>query len=203
MTNLGVKIFSLAWMILLLGCGATSTTPPVSVPIRSGPAVAAPAYANGDQWVYRVVRPTGKDEQIRIVYRNSKFEHDNQEIFDGTIWANVYRTDSELKPLNFPLTPGTSWSYRYQATDARGRKSWRDAEVKVIGPTAQPITTGAGQFKVVEIQRFETWGRAERKTTYFYSEDTRSVVKLTSNISSPAVGSQQYEMELIKFSPGR
>jgi hypothetical protein len=203
MINLGLKVLSLTWMILLVGCGATSTTPPVTVPIRSGPAVTAPAYGNGDQWVYRVVRQTGKDEQIRITYRNGKFEHDNQEIFDGTIWANVYRADSELKPLNFPLTPGNSWSYRYQATDARGRKSWRDAEVKVIGPTAQPIKTAAGQFKAVEIQRFETWGRAERKTTYFYSEDTRSVVKLTGDISSPAAGNQQYDMELIKYSAGR
>jgi hypothetical protein len=201
MINLGMKVLSLTWMVLLVGCGATSTTPPVTV--RPGPAVAAPAYGNGDQWIYRVVRQTGKDEQIRITYRNGKFEHDNQEIFDGTIWANVHRADSELKPLNFPLTPGSSWSYRYQATDARGRKSWRDAEVKVIGPTAQPIKTAAGQFKAVEIQRFETWGRAERKTTYFYSEDTRSVVKLTGDISSPAAGNQQYDMELIKYSAGR
>src|SRR5918996_3112217 len=130
-------MLSLLGIVVLNGCA--SSAPTISAPVRAGAAIAAPAYANGDQWVYRVLRQTGKDEQIRITYRNGKFEHDNQEIFDGTIWANVYRADSELKPLNFPLTPGNSWSYRYQATDARGRKSWRDAEVKVIGPTAQPI----------------------------------------------------------------
>jgi hypothetical protein len=162
--------------------------------------VAAPAYANGDQWVYRVVRPADKDEQIRITYRNGKFEHDNQEIFDGAIWANVYRTDSELKPLNFPLTPGSSWSYRYQGPGARGRQIWRDAEVKVIGPTAQPVKTAAGQFKAIEIQRFETMGRAQRTSTYFYSPDTKSVVKL---VSDNLTREQHYEMELIKFSPGR
>jgi hypothetical protein len=201
MINLSMKVLSLTWMVLLVGCGATSTTPPITV--RPGPAVAAPGYANGDQWVYRVVRQTGKDEQIRITYRNGKFEHDNQEIFDGTIWANVYRSDSEYKPLNFPLIPGNSWSYRYQATDASGRRSWRNAEVRVVGPIAEPLKTPAGQFKAIEIQRFETWGRAQRKTTYFYSEDTRSVVKLTGDISSAAAGSQQYDMELINYTAGR
>ena len=170
MTNLGVKVLPLIWIMLLVGCGASSTTPAVTDLVRPGPAVSVPVYQGGDQWVYRVVRQTGKDEQIRITYRNGKFENDNQEIFDGTIWANVYRTDSEFKPLNFPLTPGSSWNYRYQATDATGRKSWRDAEVKVIGPTTQHMKTAAGQFKAIEIQRFETWGRAQRKTTYFYSE---------------------------------
>jgi hypothetical protein len=193
-------MLSLLAIVVLSGCAASAPT--ISAPVRAGAAVAAPVYRNSDQWVYRVVRQTGKDEQIRINYSNGKFEHDNQEIFDGTIWANVYRTDSELKPLNFPLTPGSSWSYRYQATDAGGRRSWRNAEVKVVGPTTEPLKIPAGQFRAIEIQRFETWGKARRNTTYFYSEDTKSVVKLTGNISSP-VGDQRYEMELIKFSPGR
>jgi hypothetical protein len=193
-------ILSFLGLGLLAGCAAGAPT--ISTPIRQGPAVAAPNYRNGDQWTYRVVRQTGKNEQVDISYRNGKFETDNPEIFDGTIWAIVHRADSELKPLNFPLTSGNSWSYRYQATDGRGRKSWRDAEVKVIGPAAQPIQTAAGQFKAIEMQRIETWGRAERKTTYFYSEDTRSVVKLTADISSP-INNQRYEMELLKYSAGK
>jgi hypothetical protein len=201
MASYAKKVWVLVGLGLLAAC--TASGPTISTPIRQGPDASAPVYRSGDQWTYRVVRQTGKNEQVVISYRNGKFESDNPEVFDGTIWANVYRVDSELKPLNFPLTPGKSWNYRYQATDARGRRSWRDAEVKVIGPTAKPIETAAGRFKTIEIQRFETWGRAERKITYFYSEDTRSVVKLTGNISSPAVGSQQYEMELLKYSAGK
>jgi hypothetical protein len=195
-------ILSVIGVVLLAGCAASG--PSISTPVRQGPSVAAPTYRNGDQWTYRVVRQTGKNEEVRVSYRNGKFEADNPEVFDGSIWANVYRTDSELKPLNFPLTPGKSWSYRYQATDARGIRGSRNAEVKVIGPTTEPVKTAAGQFKAIEIQRFEWWGKgAERKTTYFYSEDTRSVVKLTGNISSPVVGSQQFEMELLKYSAGK
>jgi hypothetical protein len=73
--------------------------------------------------------------------------------------------------------------------------------VKVIGPTVQPVKTQAGQFKAVEIQRVETWGAAERKTTYFYSPDTKTVVKLVSDIASPTTN-QHYEMELLKYSGG-
>ncbi|HXV79350.1 MAG TPA: hypothetical protein VEG60_05695 [Candidatus Binatia bacterium] len=192
------KILSVIGIGLLAGCAASGPT--ISTPVRPGAAVAAPAYQNGDQWTYQIVRSTGDNEQIRISYRNGKFEHDNPTIYNGAIWAIVYRTDGDLQPLSFPLTPGKSWSYRYHATDPRGRKNWRDAEVKVVGPTAQPIKTPAGQFKAVEIQRFESWGRAQRTSTYFYSPDTKSVVKL---VSDNLANNQHYELELIKFSPGR
>jgi hypothetical protein len=125
----------------------------------------------------------------------------NQAAFDSYLAATVYRPDGDLKPLNFPLTPGKGWNYRYQGTSARGRTMWRDAEVKVIGPTAQPVNTKAGQFKAVQIQRVETWGGAERKSTYFYSPDTKSVVKLVADTVSPTTN-VRVEMELIKFSAG-
>jgi hypothetical protein len=192
------KILSIIGVGFLTACAASGPT--ISTPVRSGAAVPAPAYQNGDQWTYQIVRSTGDNEQIRLSYQNGKFEHDNPTIFDGAIWAIVYRTGGDLQPLTFPLTPGKSWSYRYQATDSRGRKNWRDAEVKVIGPTVQPVKTKGGQFKAVEIQRVETWGAAERKSTYFYSPDTKSVVKL---MSDNLANRQHYEMELIKFAPGR
>jgi hypothetical protein len=198
MFNYGKKILSIFAVGLLTACAASGPT--ITTPVRSGAAIPAPAYRNGDQWTYKIIRSTGDNEQIRINYRNGKFEHDNPTVYNGAIWAIVYRTDGDLQPLTFPLTPGKSWSYRYQATDPRGRKSWRDAEVKVIGPTAQPIKTAAGQFKTVEIQRFETWGGTERKSTYYYSPDTKSVVKL---MSDNLANQQHYEMELSKFVPGR
>jgi hypothetical protein len=74
--------------------------------------------------------------------------------------------------------------------------------VKVIGPTLRPVKTKAGQFKAVEIQRIETWGAAERKTTYFYSPETRSVIKLVADTSS-ANSSRHYEMELVQYKNGR
>jgi hypothetical protein len=193
-------IFSIIGFTLLAGCAASGPT--ITTPVRAGAAVAAPVYQNGDQWGYQIVRSTGNNDKLQISYRNGKFENDNQAAFDNYFAATVYRPDEDLKPLDFPLSPGKSWSYRYQGTSARGRTMWRDAEVKVIGPTAQPVKTKAGQFNAVEIQRVETWGGAERKSTYFYSPDIKSVVKLVADTASPTTN-VRVEMELIKFSTGR
>jgi hypothetical protein len=123
------KILSIIGIGLLAGCAASG--PSISTPVRPGATVATPAYQNGDQWAYQIVRSTGNDDKLKISYRNGKFENDNQAAFDNYFAATVYRTDRDLKPLNFPLGPGKSWSYRYQGTSARGRTMWRDAEVKV------------------------------------------------------------------------
>jgi len=180
---------------LIVGCIAA--TPTINTPIRQGPAVAAPTYRNGAQWTYEIIRSTGNNDKLQIRYRAGKFENDNQATFDNYFAATVYRPDGELKPLNFPLTPGKTWNYRYQGT-SRGRTQWRDAEVKVIGPTAQPVKTKAGQFKAVEIQRIETWGNAQRTSTYFYSPDTGSVIKMVADTVSPTTN-VRLEMELVKY----
>jgi len=185
---------------LFVGC--TATTPTITTPIRQGPAVAAPAYRNGAQWTYEIVRSTGNNDKLQISYRGGKFENNNQAAFDNYFAATVYRSEGELKPLTFPLTSGKTWSYRYQGTSSQGRTQWRDAEVKVIGPTAQPVTTTAGKFKAVEIQRIETWGNAQRKSTYFYSPDTGSVIKMVADTVSPTTN-VHVEMELVKYNGGR
>jgi hypothetical protein len=187
-------------LLFLSGCAASGPT--INTPVRQGAAVPAPVYRDGDQWAYQVVRSNGNNEKMQINYRNGKFESDNPALFDSSLWASVYRKDEGLKPLTFPLASGKGWSYSYQGTSSRGRTSWRDAEVKVIGPTLRPVKTKAGQFKAVEIQRIESWGSAERKTTYFYGPDTKSVVKLVADTSS-ANNSQHYEMELVQYKNGR
>ncbi len=190
------KILSVIGIGLLAGCAASKP-----IPIRQGPPIAAPAYTSGEQWAYHVVSPQGGPANVRISYNGGKFDHDNREIWDGTVWATVYRADSKLKPLSFPLAPGKTWTYDYEAEGRRGTFV-RHAEVKVIGPTAQPVKTRAGQFKATEIRRVETWGSAQRETTYFYSPDTNSVVKLRSTIYTNA-GNRDYEMELVKYNGGR
>jgi hypothetical protein len=194
------KVLSVIAVGFLAACSASG--PAITTPVRAGSAVPTPAYRNGDQWAYQIVRSTGNNNKLQISYGNGKFESDNQEAFDSYLAATVYRPEGDLKPLDFPLKPGKSWNYRYQGTTPRGRTIWRDAEVKVIGPTAQPIKTKAGEFKAVEIQRVETWGGAERKSTYLYSPATGSVVKLVADTVSPTTN-VRVEMELIKFSPGR
>ena len=184
-------------LMLFVSCAPSSALKDVTV--RSGPAIAAPVYEAGDSWVYRVTRDGNAPEELRITYKNGQFEAKNSEIWSRSVWATVLRNDSEFETLEFPLTPGKTWTYRYEGTNPKGRAQWRNAEVKVIGPAAQPVKTPAGQFKAVEIQRYESWGRADRKTIYFYSPETKSVVKLVADISTPS-RQRHYEMELMKYS---
>ena len=124
---------------------------------------------------------------------------------DADIWSSSWgvtlpHINPTFKSLDFPLTPGKKWSYKYEWTSrSSGRTRSRDAQVTVIGPVSKPITTPAGQFKVIEIQRTETLGRAERKSTYFYSTESKSVVKMTAVTTGSRRGTRYYELELIKY----
>ena len=70
----------------------------------------------------------------------------------------------------------------------------------------EQVTTSAGSFKVYKLIRSESWtvgsrfgGRGSSTTTYFYSPETRSIVKSSSvNDNNPGT----VETELIKFTPG-
>jgi len=162
----------------------------------------APVYKDGDYWVFRVKTPRVPLEEGRVTYKNGKFVTDDASFWSSSIWATVLQLNSNFKPLNFPLMPGKKWKYKYKhESPSTGRTSRRDVEVTVIGPVSKPITTPAGQFQVVEIQRTEKWRRSrqERESTYFYSEDSKSVVKMTA-VTTRRRGEQHYELELIKYS---
>jgi len=185
-------------LLFVGGCGPTATA--TKVPIRSGPSVAAPVYKAGNSWVFRVKTRRVPLQEGRLTYKNGKFVTDSADFWLSSTAVTVFGINTTFKSLDFPLVPGKTWSYKYK-WDSRstGRTSWRDAQVTVIGPVSKPITTPAGQFKVVEIQRTEDLGRAERSSTYFYSKDTNSVVKMTA-VTSSLRGESHFELELIKYS---
>jgi hypothetical protein len=83
----------------------------------------------------------------------------------------------------------------------------RSVEVNVA--EMEQVTTPAGSFKAYKLVRSESWsttgrggggGRANTATTtYFYSPETKSIVKSSSvNDNNPGT----VEIELIKFTPG-
>ncbi len=161
----------------------------------------APVYKAGDSWVFRFETPD-RSGQGKIIFKNGKLVADDASIWSSSWGVTLPHINPTFKPLDFPLTPGKKWSYKYKRTSNRtGRTTSRDAQVTVIGPVSKPITTPAGQFKVIEIQRTEILGRtAERKSTYFYSKESKSVVKMTAVYSSSRRGIRNYELELIKYS---
>jgi len=99
------------------------------------------------------------------------------------------------------------WTFQYETTPAGlPRAQRRSVEVNVA--EMEQVTTPAGSFKAYKLVRSESWsttgrgggGRANTATTtYFYSPETRSIVKSSSlNDNNPGT----VETELIKFTPG-
>jgi hypothetical protein len=79
----------------------------------------------------------------------------------------------------------------------------RAAEVVVVG--IEDVTTPAGSFKAFKLVRSESWsvgrggGSNSSTSTFYYSPETRSIVKrVTENSNNPGVAIN----ELIKFIPG-
>jgi hypothetical protein len=112
---------------------------------------------------------------------------------------------SDLRPdLKFPLSAGQKWTYEL-VTRPPGSKfdQRRSAEVTVAG--MEQVTTPAGGFKAYKLVGSESWSvgsllgeRDSSTTTYFYSPETRSIVK-SSSLSYKNPGT--IETELIKFTP--
>jgi hypothetical protein len=112
---------------------------------------------------------------------------------------------SDQRPdLKFPLSAGQKWTYEY-VTRPTGSKQDQRRSVEVTVAGMEQVTTPAGAFKAYKLMKSESWSTGQRgkqggsTTTFFYSPETRSVVK-SSNVNENNPGT--VETELIKFSPG-
>jgi hypothetical protein len=118
----------------------------------------------------------------------------------GVIGKNEQRPD-----LKFPLSVGQKWNYEITVRPTGTRRDQRrSAEVAVVGQ--EQVTTPAGSFKTYKLVRSESWsstgmagGSSSTTSTFFYSPETRSIVKrVTENSNNPGITT----VELIKFTPG-
>jgi hypothetical protein len=182
----------------------------------------APTFKDGDTWqinisrkgqiasstdvnegLYEIVFAQGK-VQVFSVSGNEKTVVDTSpgstgEGLLGAIGKNERRPD-----LKFPLSIGQKWDYQLVIRPAGSRQDQRrSAEVSVVGQ--EQVTTPAGTFKAYKLVRSESWtvGRTGMNTstsTYFYSPETRSIVKRTSeNSNNPGTTTN----ELMKFTSGK
>ena len=113
---------------------------------------------------------------------------------------------SDQRPdLKFPLSVGQKWTYEYTTRPPSSKyDQHRAAEVNVIG--MEQVTAPAATFKAYKLIRSESWAVGSKResrggstTTYFYSPETRSIVK-SSSAAENNLGT--VETELIKFTPG-
>jgi len=173
-------------------------------------AIKAPVYNDGDWWVFQVKEDQKRPWNARVKYKDGKFESDEPFFLRGEerpvnprflAFASVYLNDPQNRWLDFPLVPGKKWRFRY-TVEVGGtfvRDKYRVAEAEVVGPVAQPMKTPAGSFNVIEIRRNDWLSRGHADLTYYYSPETKSVVKLTAD-KSGGNSERHYEMELIKYS---
>jgi hypothetical protein len=146
-----------------------------------------------------------------VAFKNGKFETDHLSFLRGEDLAagatfrpfpSVYLTDPESRWLDFPLIPGRQWSFRYRRRYylGRGNLTSATATAEVIGRAAQPVRTPAGTFDAVEITRSDNL-RPIATLTYYYSPQTKTVVKAMAGIDpeNPASSSRRFELELIAY----
>ena len=187
-----------------------------------------PSFKEGDTWQFNTIRKgqlansTDQNEgiyeltvtqgvvKIYDVNGGQKNERSVQPDGPTQILLTLVGKSDQQPDLKFPLSVGQKWSYDYETRPpGLPRDQRRSVEVNVTG--MEQVTTAAGSFKAYKLVRSASWsttgprgGRGggstnSSTTTYFYSPETRSIVK-SSNANDKNPGT--VEIELIKFTPG-
>jgi hypothetical protein len=181
----------------------------------------APVHKEGDTWQFNFSRKgqiaSSTDQLNEGVYELSVLQGDVK-LYESNggqrseipirpgLLRLIGKSDENRRPeLKFPLSVGQKWTYEYQVRPPNSRRDQRRlVEVSVAG--IEQMTTPAGTFKAYKLIRGESWSSTglsgsggSNTTTYFYSPETRSIVKSsTVNDNNPGT----LEFELIKFTPG-
>jgi hypothetical protein len=106
--------------------------------------------------------------------------------------------------LKFPLKVGEKWTYDYDYSQ-RGSGKSRSASVEIKVAGVEEVSVPAGKFTAFKLVKEELRGGGRKSpgqtvsTTYYYSTDTKSVVKSSYNVTSGA----NREIELVKFTAGK
>jgi hypothetical protein len=187
---------------------------------------AAPSFKEGDTWQFNITHTNSVASSTGYLVHELTFTQSNVKLFqiggsqkneiaikpdgDTQMLLTVLGKSTQLLDLKFPLSVGQKWSYDYETRlPGLPRDQRRSVEVNVTG--MEQVTTAAGSFKAYKLVRSASWsttgprgGRGggstnSSTTTYFYSPETRSIVKSSNaNDKNPEI----VEIELIKFTSG-
>ena len=184
----------------------------------------APVFKEGDTWQFNIGREGDTtsstaflDGLYEVVYTQGKVKlfkvtgSQKEEMVinpDGPSQGllNYIGQSTQRTDLKFPLSVGAKWNYEYQVMPVGGKNTQRRVvEINVAG--IEQVSTTAGSFKAFKLVREEVWTAGVGKTvkirrttsTYYYSPETRSVVKRSSEDETTG---QKIESELVKFSAG-
>jgi len=176
--------------------------------------VQAPAFRDGDFWQFKVTEKgfigssseTG-DAIIEVAYAQGDIKifrvlSDRKEEYDRKAPIPVrplLELSKEHIDLKFPFAVGQKWDYEYTFRP-RGAKRDNRVSVEIQVKGSESVTTPAGSFIALRMHKDESWARPQgghvsQVTTYFYSAQTRSVVK---SLMESQDGARR-EIELIKY----
>ncbi|MDZ4342622.1 MAG: hypothetical protein U1E51_09345 [Candidatus Binatia bacterium] len=182
--------------------------------------VATPVWKDGEFWRFRVterdfigsasVSPSGIYE---ISHSGGKLEvfhieGDQKRSVSGTERGYLTTMLGEGnyvggQHLKFPMSVGEKWAFSYRVQPRGGGKAQsRSAEVRVTG--TEEITAQAGAFRVFKLVREDSAGAGSGWVfTYYYSPDTRSIVRAHFDFSVGTGSGGKRDIELIRFGSAR
>ncbi len=189
-----------------------------------GQEAGAPVYKDGDCWQFRVseggfiysssdalsgdyelchsggdlkVFELGKDGQ-----RTGELLSEAGEILKMMLGKGSYLAGGNYA-LQFPLFVGKRWSFSYRYTNPGARKPiLRPTEVAVT--TEEKVDTPAGTFRAFQVVYQDQVGpRGKWKFTYYYSPETKSIVKCLFDFSEGGAMQGKREVVLIRYRPSQ
>jgi hypothetical protein len=199
-------------MVCLVMAAALVLVPMVGVGQEQTP---APSFKVGDVWQFKArewdftgYRSNPVHGTYEIIYGESGFKllslaGDKREGVDlqlhtaGILFALLGRSKT-FQDLRFPLSVGDQWNHEYRGRHIAGQEHRRSVEIRVTG--IEQVTTAAGTFRAFKLEKDDRAGpRDFWLTTYFYSPETKSVVKSMFDASSGTGTGGKREIELVKF----
>jgi hypothetical protein len=186
-----------------------------------------PVYKDGEFWHFRAAEKDFLIHTTRAVGGNYEVFYSGGKVEVKALREEEAKTredighlrrmlslpNDEWQLLQFPLAVGKKWNTSFQVTSRlRGRLVNRNAETSVTG--MEQITTPAGTFRAFKIERRDytagrtisprggTAGGEIFSLTYYYSPDTRSIIKYFDDRENPdriGISEGKREIELIKF----
>jgi hypothetical protein len=174
----------------------------------------APVFEDGDFWHFKSTERShqgaSRSNPVDGVYglsysqgklRISKLTDGQKEPAERTAirtFFALFGQRPDVKDLQFPLFVGEKWSYKYELTAIGAKRSLnRDVEIKVTG--IEQVSTPAGNFRAFKLEKEDAAGHEHESwvTTYFYSPETKSVVK--SFFDARGGATLTIDIQLIKF----
>ena len=174
-----------------------------------------PSYKKGETWLYSVKEGGSIGSSSNLLNGTYEVSIVNGKMKTAAVTGSQ-KEDLDPRPpvllglltfapnLNFPLTVGKTWSREYKGTYVGSNKPIaRTISYEVKG--IEQVTTPAGTFRAFKLESDDrAGGRDYYTTTYWYSPETKSIVKsvFDGSAGGQTVGLQR-EVELIKFTPAQ